>query len=555
MSLTVKTVPAETDPSATAIGRHLVANLLEAGVDAELVPMDESGLLRDVLVNHDFDLYVTRHPGMPDPDALRPLVHSQFSTEPGWQNPFGYADLDVDELLDEQRNTAGPERRRIVSTLQEKLARTQPVTPVVAAEKVRALRTDRIGTGPFGLDGALGHLSLGGAGEEPPETVRVIRTDGRVTKNLNPLSVEFRARGTLTGLLYDPLGRRVRDGVQPWLAERWEWTDTHDGATVSVRLREAVEWHDGRRVDAEDVAFTYRFLTDTALGDTAVPVAAPRFRGRTSLVASVEVVDARTCRLHVDGVDPVVAERALTVPILPAHVWRERSEEADLAGLDLYERTTEALVWTNPEPVGSGPLRFVERTPGERLVLERVDDHFAVGVPDDVDGDTPRLAAASETPLVPYRYLNVRVAPSSSAALELLSAGDADLLSTRLQPTLVPRATRLDDVGLIASRDRTVYHVGFNVRRQPLNNARFRRTVARLIDKDYLATSAFRGFATPATSLLASTDWLPSSLAWDGEDPEVPFLGDGGDVDPAAVERAFRENGFDYRENGDLVAG
>jgi ABC-type transport system substrate-binding protein len=46
----------------------------------------------------------------------------------------------------------------------------------------------------------------------------------------------------------------------PWLAERWELTDT----SVTFFLRKDVTWHDGKPVTAEDVKFTFDMAKDPA---------------------------------------------------------------------------------------------------------------------------------------------------------------------------------------------------------------------------------------------------------------------------------------------------
>lgn len=531
VSLTVKTLPADADPAATAIARRLVDNLRSVGIDAALTPMAESELLRSVLVNGEFDLYVTHVERPDDPDRLRSLLHSQFIEEPGWQNPFGFADIEFDELLDDQRRA--DDREPVVNRVQRELARSQPFTPLAVADEVRALRRDRVELAGPQLDRPLGYLSLAPAGDAGLAELRATLTDVRVTQNLNPLAVEFRGGGTVTGLLYDPLGRRADGRVRPWLADDWRWRREDGSLTARVSLREDVRWHDGSALDADDVAFTYRFLTDTSLDSRDRAVPAPRFRGRTSLVERVTVHDERTVSLSFGDTGTAVARRAFTVPVLPAHVWRERTGEGDLAGLSLYGGTTEALVTPNTDPVGSGPLRLANRSAGEGLTLERVDDHFAAPA---------------------FERMALDVVPSADAALELLAAGDADVTGSAVPPGTVRRAARSDALQVTAAPGRSLYHVGYNVRRPTLNNPWFRRAIARLLDETRLVSSTFQGFAAPAASPLAGTGWTAPSLRWEGADPSAPFFGSDGELDAVAAKEAFRAAGYNYDDQGNLLA-
>ncbi|WP_137283915.1 ABC transporter substrate-binding protein [Halorussus salinisoli] len=542
VSLDVKTVPADEDPRAVKIARVVTNHLKAVGVDAQVTLMDEQELLRDVLINNEFDLYVARHPSYDDPDFLLSLLHSRFVEEPGWQNPFGFTDLGVDESLEAQRRTRGAERSEQLAELQRIVARQQPFSVVAFPDDLWAVRPDGYaGWEEFGLGRPLGYLALDADGD-PPERLETVVTDDRVTANLNPIASEFRSRGTFTGLLYDSLGRDVGDGVEPWLAADWEWRDEgDDGPTATVRLREGARWHDGRRVTASDVAFTYEFLTDTSLGREESPIPAPRFRGRISLVERVRQLDDRTVEFDFVASDPAVSVRAFTVPVLPKREWKDKSSSTDVAGIAVGDRTTKALVWDNPDPIGSGPLRFEEKTVGERLVCSRFEDHFL----HDADGDHSRFGAD-------FAELVVQVAPSADAAVNFLETGRADVTSSVIPPRLAPSVVRREGLDLVAETSRSFYHLGFNVQRSPLGNPRFRRNVARLLDKEALVADVFDEYAVPAATPLAVTEWSSPDLAWDDGDPVVPFFGEDGELDAEQAREAFREAGYRY-DDGDLV--
>jgi peptide/nickel transport system substrate-binding protein len=548
LSLKIKTVPADQDEPSLTIAHHLAEHLDAAGIDARVVPMARHELLLDVLVNHDFDLYVMSHHGLADPDGLRTLLHSQFAAESGWQNPFGVADLTMDDYLERQREREGQRRRESVTRAVDELVRKQPFVTVARPDDVRAVREGRYESwNRFGFASPLTYLSVSLADDAEPagdeRTLTLACTDGSVTRNLNPLAVEFRSRGTVTGLLYDPLVRPVGDGVRPWLATEVVWSETDDATVATATLRDGLSWHDGTELTPDDVAFTYRFLQDTSLGKGDVPMPAPRFRGPASLVTGCQPVDRDRVRLRFDA-SPEVARRALTVPVLPAHVWEPKSAEAAIAGVEVAEGTTEALVWNNADPVGSGPLRVDRRVPGELLSLVRVEDHF-----------TARAEGLVGSLHPPYRRLDVRVTPSSASAVKLVAAERADATMTRIAPKDVPRVGRTDNLRQVAERSPQFYHVGFNARTAPLSNPRFRRTVARLLDKEHLARTALNSYGTPLATPLGATTMPTGGVEWRGADPEVPFLGDDGELDVAAARTAFRDAGYRYDDDDRLLVG
>ncbi|WP_275882934.1 ABC transporter substrate-binding protein [Halorhabdus sp. BNX81] len=544
VSVTIKTVPADDDEAAVQIARRLQKHMTTAGIDASIELVANTELLRDILLNQSFDVYVGQYPPQHDPDFLRPALHSRFVTEQGWQNPFGISDLGLDERLVDQRSTTTDDRQRAVTSATEAVGEIQPFAMACFPKDITVVRTDRFDNWSVdGLDRPINYLAVdrpADAPSEDPTTLRVVLTDDRITKNCNPIAVEYRGPNTLTKLLYDPLARQQGSEIRPWLATDVTWRRTADlGVTATVTLREGLSWHDGQNLTAADVVFTYRFLDDTSLGTGDMPVHSPRFRGRTSLVESVERLDDRTVRFGFGDTVETVAARALTVPMLPSHVWQEKTGETNIAGIDISEGITQALVWANTDPVGSGPLQFESRTPGEQVVFSRFDEHFLVG------GGPDRFT-------IPFERFDVRVAPSDAAAVSLVTDGTVDATGSPVHPKVLDSVADSDSIETYMTDSRSFYHVGFNARREPFGNVRFRQAVARLLDSEYIASTVFEGYATPAATPLAGTAWEPTEFEWDGDDPFVPFAGSDGEIDVSEARDAFREAGYTYDDDGRL---
>jgi len=539
LSLRISTLPASHDPYAVRIANRLASNLERAGIAATVDPMGPDVLLRETLFNHDFDVYVARYPSRGAPDELRSMLYSAYGEEAGWQNPFGFSDLDADGLLDEQRAVPDADRPGVVGELQRRIVGQQPFTVVGFPDRIGAFRDGRFEQWPDGgLADPTAYLRLD---REEGSTLRLSLRNGRITRNRNPIAAEHRDRGTITGLLYEPLALvdGGADAPIPWLARRIEW-DSEGAATVRLR---GTPWHDGEALTPRDVAFTYRFLGDTSLGGFDTPVSTPWRRGRVSLVESVEVRSADEVRIEFATENRTIASRALSVPILPAHVWRDRAGSADIAGIDLVRGTTEALVTPNEAAVGSGPFRFEAATANASLSLVEFPEHFlrtgdTDGIPEPLS-DPPR-----------FDRIEFDVVPSHDAAVELLVAGETDATADGLGASVVPRIVRSDALSLTIDRSENFYHVGYNCRRSPLADPRFRRTVARHIDRTAIAEAVFGGYATPAEVPLEDR-WVPPELEWDGT-ASLPFLGTDGELDVDSACEAFREVGYRY-EDGLLV--
>lgn len=549
LSLDVKTIPGDADPFGLATANRLVEALNAIGIDAQLTPLEPEEFYRQVLINHNFDIYVGQFPEQFefDPDALYPLLHSRFDAEPGWQNPFGFTNLECNDLLESQRQQTGGRRRETVRDLQAHVARTGPFVPIALIDQLTAVRTDRFdGWDPVWPTAPLGLLGLERVGDTA-DTLRLSSTDQRITVNRNPIAAEFRRHGAIIGLLYDPLTRRDGDELIPWLAESVDWERSNDGVEAIVRVRPDLSWHDGTAITAEDIAFTYRFLTDTSLGNAEDPIPTPKYRGRSSLVSAVVVESDSTARIAFEDVSREIAPTALTVPLLPEHIWAEKTGPATIAGIEVNSETTEAVVWNNLEPVGSGLLQFESATDGERAAFELFEDYFLV---DGRDTDIPEPYASGPA----FDRLEIQLAGTDSSAVEIVSIGEADATLSTLGPDVIPRINDEPALDLVTSQSHAFYHLGFNARRAPLGNPHFRRTVAQLIDKGALVEDVTDGFGEPIASPLAGTEWLAPSLQWDGRDPTVPFFDDGsGELNVTMAREQFTEHGFQFNDEDELV--
>lgn len=543
VSLSIKVRPTDSDPYGVPVAQHLARNLREAGMDVQVVPLPPEELRRQILVGHDFDLYIDRFPTGQQirPDELYTLLHSNYIAEPGWQNPFGYTNVRMDDQLEAQRMATGAHREEVVRDALTTFARTVPMLPLVLPDDLAVVRTDRFeGWNRFSVRTPQWILGLTARTGAEADQLRFGTADPRLTTNRNPLAVEFRGTDPFLDLVYEPIARPVGESITPWLAMDWSWTESGDGLTAVVRLKEGLKWHDGARLTAADIAFTYRFMADTSLGGLQGGVPAPVYRGPVSLVTDVTALGDREAAIGIGTPNRSVAERALTVPVLPEHVWADRSGPATVAGIEVSGETTEALIWTNPNPIGSGPLRFRRSSPGESVVFERFDDHFLMA---GTDPPSPALAGGP-----PAQHVRVKVVASDNMAVALATDDEIDATVSTLGPGIAPRVSRSPTVRLVGERSGQLYHVGFNARRPPVGNPRFRWALGRLVDRPFLAREIFDEYAVPVVGPLDYTPWAPPR-----QDEAPAFAGTAGELDVERAREAFTDAGYQYSEDGNLL--
>lgn len=180
------------------------------------------------------------------------------------------------------------------------------------------------------------------------------------------------------------------------LAREWEVND--DFTTWTFHLHEDAVWHfEWGDVTARDAAHSYELHTSSDSVQTGVSL----LQG-----ADVEVVDDYTIKFHFSEPRPGF----LFALALRGSMLVYSKAQYDEEGLEGYLE----------QPAGTGPFRYVERRDGDRLVMERVDNHWQ-----------------GQDALV--KELEFRWAAEPSTKLALLQSGEAQIadLPRELQPEAV----------------------------------------------------------------------------------------------------------------------
>ncbi len=532
MELSIATVPADDDHPLVTIANRLRDNLEAIGVQTSIDLIELSEFRLQVLFNHDFDVAVVRHPGIPNPDNLYSLFHSKYAPERGWQNPYGLTNYDIDSLLDNQRQQSGTDRVSSIEQLLELIVQEQPVAPICFPTTRRFTRTAGFQP-PLERPPTTSAEILAVSLSDPTDGLTVAMRETSSTVNLNPISIEFRNRGFIAGLLYDSL-IRIHDGeVVPWLSSAITWDDNR----AQVSLRDAT-WHDGSPVTSDDVAFTYRFFSDTTADDVDARAPVPRFRGRSSLVESIDVIDTTTLEFTFDA-ERTVARRAFTLPIIPRHIWKDRRDSASIGPISGSEMVTEALVTDNFPPVGSGPYRYRASEELEYLELERVDTHFTTSA-DDLHNFRP-----------PAETMSFEAVPNEGTMIDGLESGAYEFALT--PPTEAIQSELPTEISVLEKPGTELIHIAYNLKRSPLSNRNFRHIVSRMVDKVAIVDELFDGYARPTATPISDPSWVPNSLQWDGTDPITPFFGTSGEFDEESARSAIMDAGFSYDDEGYII--
>ncbi|MBN1285818.1 MAG: hypothetical protein JXB47_10505 [Anaerolineae bacterium] len=257
------------------------------------------------------------------------------------------------------------------------------------------------------------------------------------------------------------------------------WTISDDKLTYTFELREDVTFHDGTRFDAAAVVTNFERIFAEATGSQKAAKMIPAFE-------RAEIVDSYTVRLR------------LAEPFAPtldslSQVYFGMASPTALAEYDsdIYQF----------HQVGSGPFRFVEYIPADRLVLERSPDYAWA----------PSIYRNRGAPVIERIEFRFFEDPTTRALA--LESGDAQVMGE-----LLPA----DAERLAGDSSVTVHPVNIpgmplqfflNTQQWPTNDLAVRQALLYGVNRDAIVDTVFRGFSPVAYGpLAASTQYYNSSL-------------------------------------------
>lgn len=161
------------------------------------------------------------------------------------------------------------------------------------------------------------------------------------------------------GLIYDSLMSSSMDELSTeygLIAEAVSYPD--DFSSVTYRIREGARWHDGVPITPSDLIFSFDVLVEHN----------PQQAAYYSHVVSAEITAEREVTFTFDQTGnrelPKIVGQLI---VLPQHWWS--SNDASGNPRDISRGTLEI-------PLGSGPYRISDVTPGRSIRYERVEDYW-----------------------------------------------------------------------------------------------------------------------------------------------------------------------------------
>lgn len=283
------------------------------------------------------------------------------------------------------------------------------------------------------------------------------------------------SEGRILKDLYEGLVTQDAKGeAVPGVAESWTVSD--DGLTYTFTLREDAKWSNGDPVTAGDFSFAFHRIMDpaTAAGYASVLYAirnAEAVNGGSLPVdeLGVKALDDRTLEITLESPTPYFIELLTHQTGLPLH---QASVEANG---DKF--TTPGTMVTN------GAYRLVSFQPNDKIVMERNENFY--------DNDN---VAIDRIEWIPFE--------DRAACMRRFEAGEVQICSDVPGEQMSYVQDNLADSLRVAPYLGTYYLPVKGKEGSPLKDARVRKAISLVIDRDFIADEVWQGTMLPGYSLV-----------------------------------------------------
>lgn len=339
-------------------------------------------------------------------------------------------------------------------------------------------------------------------------------------KDDNTLVVAFEKPLTTVDRLYSIqregliLSRLTDDGLfyvnpdslefEPLAAESYEWVDE---TTLDVTVRDDVHFHDGSKLTADDVVYTFEWVLDEESDTSRGPVI-------QSWLESVEKTGPRTVRFNLHLPYPMaLRDMAISIPV---------RKEGTYEGADGMDNAAE------DRPLnGIGPYRIKEFSAGREIVIERFEDYYQA---------SPKANPAIET-------MVFRVIPDQGTQQAELLSGGIDMMMG-VPPDVADNISHLPGVERKEGNDIRIGYItldaaGYSDPDSPFTNLKVRRAINHAINRKEITRYLVRGSAE-----VVPYACHPRQFGCDADGPVYPY-------NPEKAKRLLKEagypNGFSFK--------
>jgi ABC-type transport system substrate-binding protein len=459
-----------------ALTSSLFASWAELGVEVSVVTKDMAEYLESWNETAGIDLFVGRW--IADYDDPDNFTFTLFHSGNGRLRRY-FSSPETDQILEEARRESRPGAREgLYRSFENHLLESAVLLPLfhdvdyrIAAPSVRGITLKS--TAPF-----INYTEVGKGAVAPAAGPSRVAVGGVLTvpiagvvRSLDPAIAETVEQGEVLPNLYEGLLRETEGAqVVPWLAS--EVHAENNGLRYRFRLRPGIRFHDGRRVTARDVRYSFERLLGGSESDRRWALA-PISGAKAVLKGEASALEG----FHIVSPNEFTIELERPISFFPVLI-------SDLVASIVPEGTVHFGNSWKDGAVGTGPFRAVGFETGQRLELERNPHYWREGFPKS-EGIVFRFGVQ------PDEMRSEFLAGRYSVASDLLPR-DAEAL----------RQDKRYAAGYKESPRLSTYFIAFNIHRAAFGDPDVRRGIRQAIDVGALVRRTLGRLAIPASGLI-----------------------------------------------------
>jgi peptide/nickel transport system substrate-binding protein len=308
---------------------------------------------------------------------------------------------------------------------------------------------------------------------------------------LNPAISSTADASDIYGNLFIYLCKSTPDmeDYEPWGAKSWEFSD--DRKTLTFHLRDDIYWHDGVKMTAYDVEYSFYIHKNPEVAWATI-----RWLDN---IESVTAVDSFTVVTKFSKVYPYQLTDANVYRPIPKHLL-EHVPPAEMKNAEF-----------NRNPVGNGPFKFKKWVAQQYIEIVANDDYFL---------GRPKLDKVI-----------FKVVPDRTSLLTQIETGEIDLYH-KFPPEAYERLSRNPDLRIYKFPSRSYYYVGWNNADPLFSNRNVRRALNMAINRQEIIDVLCYGLAKPVYGPFLSWLW-----AYSPSIKPLPFA-------PAEAKRVLAQEGW-----------
>jgi len=263
--------------------------------------------------------------------------------------------------------------------------------------------------------------------------------------------------------------------LKPGLAESWK---AIDDTTWEFKLRKGVKWHDGTPFTADDVIATFKRAPN-------VPNSPASFAVYVKPVIDIKASDPHTLVMKTAAPHPLLPRDMTAFQIIPKTLVDAKTEDFN----------------SGKAMIGTGPYKFVEYKPGDRVVFARNEAYW---------GPKPAWSRLQFRMITNSAARVAALLSSDVQVIENVPTADIDRIKSNAQLTVKGAvSTRIIYLHMDTGREKNSPFVrakdGKPMEANPLRDARVRRAISKAINRDAIVDRVMEKQALAAGQFLADS--------------------------------------------------